>query len=175
MIAQLRSSRRRRCHVAVATCERKSVQAGASAHEWSRPQHDDHAVAIVMLLLSPRGCCERVGVGRLGGRREGKGCGNVRASVHVVVVPMWLLRGRGRGEGKGRGEVHVRVRGADEGVQAVHIGRRGRPCMSEGRTRLCSSEGRRAVRVGRQGTSEAQLRLERGPYEAQTERWYHFG
>jgi hypothetical protein len=76
-----------------------------------------------MLLLSPCGSCECVGVGRLGGRREGKGRGNVRASVHVVVVPMWLLRGRGRGE----------------------------------------------------GTSEAQLRLERGPYEAQTERWYHFG
>jgi hypothetical protein len=96
-IAQLRSSRRRRCHVAVAACERKSVQAGASVNEWSRPQHDDHAVAIVMLLLSPRGCCERVGVGRLRGRREGKGRGNVRASVHIVVVPMWLLRGQGPG------------------------------------------------------------------------------
>jgi hypothetical protein len=128
-----------------------------------------------MLLLSPRGCCERVGVGRLGGRCEGKGRGNVRASVHIVVIPMWLLRGQGRGEGKGQGEVHMHVGGADEGAQAVRVGRRGRPCMSEGRTRLCSGEGRRAVRVGRQGTGEAQLRLERGPYEAQTERWYHFG
>jgi hypothetical protein len=52
IIAQLRSSHHYRCHVAVATCKRKSVQAGASAHEWSQPQHDDRAVAIIMLLSS---------------------------------------------------------------------------------------------------------------------------
>jgi hypothetical protein len=101
----------------------------------------------------------------------------VRARAVVMCVRVFTSSSSQCGccEGKGRGEVHVRVGGVDEGAQAVRVGRRGRPCMSEGRTRLCSGEGRRAVRVGRQGTSEAQLRLERGPYEAQTERWYHFG
>jgi hypothetical protein len=90
-IVQLRSSRRHRCHMAVVTCEHKSVQAGASAHKWSRPQHDDRTVAIIMLLLSPCGCCERVGVGRLGGRREGKGRGNVHASVHDDAVTITIM------------------------------------------------------------------------------------
>jgi hypothetical protein len=159
-IAQLRSSRCRRCHVAVATCEHKSVQAGASAHEWSRPQHDDRTVAIVMLLSSPRGCCERVGVGRLGGQREGKGRGNVRTSVHDDAVTITIMSSschRHPNVAVARARAGVRCtcalggrtrvrrqytsgggagRACRKGGQGCAAVRAGEPCVSGGRARV---------------------------------------